>query len=211
MSFIDHMSSGFRQRIPALLLVAAAIACMLFGLWVVPWYTVHAIDGDLSFKFAGAADGLELHLNVFLTLGLLLALIYFAARMFGMFLLIVLNGPTSTRKVAWLHPTSAHLQGLAVLVLAIVAVASTPSPTVNKQPLEFELHRGWGAILLIVGLVLAQIAITLLARKPALGATQGWNAFPGDEAAAGPAPRAAKQQRPMLARAPPPPSTRSLR
>jgi len=167
-----------QARFTAAALVAAALGGWMLGMFQVPWFHAQIDDVEVAVNLLKVRDQswIRVELNPFLMIAAYLAMLYFFARLFFLGLLLVLNGPTSTRKIAWYSPLGAHVQGL--LVLGVMIAVFTLVPTLENKatgtaiPATFE--RSWGGVLTLASLVLAQVAIFVVARDPDLAATQAW-------------------------------------
>jgi hypothetical protein len=102
----------------------------------------------------------------------MLVTLYFFARLFMTAILMLLGGPTSTRKIAWYTPFGAHVQcGIAnVAAIAMVVVR----PEVHIENMDITLERSWGGPLLVGVTLLAQVAIYWIAQDRDLAVTQTW-------------------------------------
>ena len=59
MGFVEHVSSNFRDRVPAMLLVAGAIGLAAIGFGYAPWFHVSEPNTDFSIVKETVVDGLK--------------------------------------------------------------------------------------------------------------------------------------------------------
>jgi hypothetical protein len=187
-----------KKRLGMAAFLAAIIGGWALAMFEVTWYQV-TLDGvtvPAKLENLHGRDIVPQVIAGFVTL-------YFFMRLMFTGILVLLGGPTRTRKIAWFTPTGAHIQGGLAIAAAIVMVAMKPSVQVFGKAALVE--RSWGGPLVLLCALVAQVAIAMIARDPELAVTQKW---PVDET-----PRyrprhhekwihAEKQDRPMLAKAP---------
>jgi hypothetical protein len=187
-----------KARLIAIALVAAAFGGWLLGMFRVPWFYAQIDNSEVAVGLLKVRDQpwIDIQMNPFVMLAGCLAMLYFFTRLFFLGLLLVLNGPTRTRKIAWYTPFGAHVQGLLVLgvVIAVFALVPTLGNKATNEVIPATIARGWGGVLTLTSLVLAQVAIAVVARDPALATTQAW---------------AQKSAEPMRS-SPPPPRERAM-
>jgi hypothetical protein len=182
---VESRVAELPRRLPAIALVAAAIGLALFSTTDATWFRVQGVELGLLRSGDGASVMLG---NFAVNIVLALALLYFLARLFAAGLLLTLGGPLGAGwhlswrhglqrvvRVAWFTPRRAHVQGLIVLAIVVVALAMPLQLSVPGIDLEHVvIERALGGWLLVASLVLAQVAFFVIARDPLLAATQVW-------------------------------------
>ncbi len=162
-----------KKRLGMAAFIAALIGGWALSLFELPWYRVGYDGVSIPAKLEDFHGG-EIIPQI---VGMLIT-IYFFARLMFTGILVLLGGPTSTRKIAWYTPLRAHVQGGFALAAVIVAVVWTPKVKLGFADAYATIERSWGPWLALACTVLAHVAIHLIKRDPELARTQTW---PADE------------------------------
>jgi hypothetical protein len=182
------------RHLPVVALITAAVVLPIFALAKAPWLSYELSGERIVLTFREWADLEPGALPLIMSAVLTLASVYFCARLGAAGLLVLIDGPTSTRRVAWLSPHGASLQCHLVLALGVVVLVLMET---NKAVSALGAGLSWGGFVYIAGIVLARLSIHLVARDPDLARTQAWtvdlDALPDPRAA-----QPARRERPMI-------------
>lgn len=171
-----------KRRVIYFAVMGLAVAAMLYAVTEAVWFhaTLPLYDIDIEIGLGRVIDDGRLSVSsvayMIACVVCGLSTIYFAVR-FGAAAFTMLAGRPLNRRVAWLSPTGAQIQGGIVLALALVALFVPPELEVKDLrgvDLGFTMTRSYGGFLLVGGLAAAQVIFMMIRSDLELSASQGW-------------------------------------